>query len=146
MARNNLEERLIDFAVLIVHIINRIPNSIAGKQLASQLIRSGTSPALNYGEAQGAESRKDFIHKLKVVLKEIRESHINLRILDKGQLLPNDPDVLNGIKETDELIAIFIKSIETAKKNLAKNSDKSFLLHSTSLLATCAERSRSIGY
>lgn len=120
MARNNLEVRLIDFAVLIVHIINRIPNSIAGKQLDSQLIRSGTSPALNYGEAQGAESRKDFIHKLKVVLKEIRESHINLRILDKGQLLPNDPDVLNGIKETDELIAIFIKSIETAKKNLSK--------------------------
>lgn len=120
MARNNLEERLIDFAVLIVHITNRIPNSIAGKQLASQLIRSGTSPALNYGEAQGAESRKDFIHKLKVVLKEIRESHINLRILDKGQLLPNDPDVLNGIKETDELIAIFIKSIETAKKNISK--------------------------
>ncbi len=120
MARNNLEERLIDFAVLIVHIMNRIPTTIAGKQLASQLIRSGTSPALNYGEAQSAESRRDFIHKLKVVLKELRETHINLRILDKGQILPGDAEVHSCIKESDELIAIFIKSIETAKKNLSK--------------------------
>jgi four helix bundle protein len=123
MARNNLEERLIDFAVLIVKIIKRIPNTIAGKHLSSQLIRSGTSPALNYGEAQGAESRKDFIHKLKVVLKELRESHINLRIIDKGQILPNDVDVLYGIKESDELVAIFIKSIETARKNLPKEEN-----------------------
>lgn len=118
MARNNLEERLIDFGVLIIHIIDKIPNTVAGKQLAAQLIRSGTSPALNYGEAQGAESRKDFIHKLKVVLKELKETHINLRIIDKAQILSHDTDVLFGIKESDELVAIFIKSIETAKKNL----------------------------
>ena len=118
MARNNLELRLIDFAVLIVCIVKRIPKTIEGKELASQLIRSGTSPALNYGEAQGAESRKDFIHKLGVVLKEMRESHINLKIIDKGGILPNDSQVLFGIKESDELVAIFITSIATAKRNL----------------------------
>jgi len=122
MARNNLEERLIDFAVLIVQVIKKMPGNVAGKQLSSQLIRSGTSPALNYGEAQGAESRKDFIHKLKIVLKELRESHINLRIIDKAQILPNDSQVIIGIKESDELVAIFIKSIETAKKNLSKDT------------------------
>ncbi len=120
MGRNNLEERLIDFAVLIVQIVNRLPKTIAGKQMGSQLIRSGTSPALNYGEAQSAESRKDFIHKLKVVLKELRESHINLKIIDKGGILPNDNQVLIGIKESDELVAIFTKSIETARRNLVK--------------------------
>jgi len=120
MARNNLEDRLIDFAVLIVQIVNRLPQTIAGKQMGSQLIRSGTSPALNYGEAQSAESRKDFIHKLKVVLKELRESHINLKIIDRGGILPADNQVLFGIKESDELVAIFIKSIATARSNLQK--------------------------
>ena len=119
MGRNNLEERLIAFAVLIVQIVNRLPKTIAGKQMGSQLIRSGTSPALNYGEAQSAESRKDFIHKLKVVLKELRESHINFKIIDKGGILPGDTQVLFGIKESDELVAIFIKSIETARRNLS---------------------------
>ena len=122
MARNNLEQRLIDFAVLIVWIVKRIPKTIEGKELAAQLIRSGTSPALNYGEAQGAESRKDFIHKLRVVLKELRESHINLQIIDKGEILQNDNQVIRGIKESDELVAIFITSIETAKRNLNSGS------------------------
>jgi len=120
MGRNNLEERLIDFAVLIVQIVNRLPKTIAGKQMGSQLIRSGTSPALNYGEGQSAESRKDFIHKLKVVLKELRESHINLKIIDKGGILPRDNQVLFGIKESDELVAIFVTSIATARRNLNK--------------------------
>lgn len=88
--------------------------------MGSQLIRSGTSPALNYGEGQSAESRKDFIHKLKVVLKELRESHINLKIIDKGGILPRDNQVLFGIKESDELVAIFVTSIATARRNLNK--------------------------
>ena len=120
MGRNNLEERLIDFAVLIVQIVNRLPKTIAGKQMGSQLIRSGTSPALNYGEGQSAESRKDFTHNLKVVLKELRESHINLKIIDKGGILPRDNQVLFGIKESDELVAIFVTSIATARRNLNK--------------------------
>ena len=122
MGRNNLEDRLIEFAVVIVQIVNRLPKTIAGKHLGGQLIRSGTSPALNYGEAQSAESRKDFIHKLKVVLKELRESHINLKIIDRGGIMSGDNQVLWGIKESDELIAIFIKSIETARRNLAKEN------------------------
>ena len=73
MNKFDLEERLIDFSVLIIEIINEMPNSKAGNHLSGQLVRSGTSVSLNYGEAQSGESRKDFIHKMKVVLKELRE-------------------------------------------------------------------------
>src|SRR6188472_3502068 len=100
MGRNNLEDRLIEFAVVIVQIVNRLPETIARKHLGGQLIRSETSPALNYGEAQSAETRKDFIHKLKVVLKELRESHINLKIIDRGGIMSGDNQVLWGIKES----------------------------------------------
>lgn len=74
----DLEDRLINFAVRIAEIVESLPNTRAGNHIAGQLIRSGTSPALNYGEAQSAESRSDFIHKIKVVLKELRESSISL--------------------------------------------------------------------
>jgi four helix bundle protein len=122
MARNNLEERLISFAVVILEIIELLPNTAIGRQMAGQLVRSGTSPALNYGEAQSAESRKDFIHKMGVCLKELRESHICLKIIFKATMIPNNPIVPNSIKESDELIAIFIKSIETARKNMGQES------------------------
>lgn len=69
MNKYDLEERLIDFSVLIIEIVNEIPNSKAGNHLSGQLVRSGTSVSLNYGEAQSAESKKDFIHKMKVILK-----------------------------------------------------------------------------
>ncbi len=75
-----LEERLIDFAVIIVSVVEALPNSKAGNHIANQLIRSGTSPAPNYGEAQSAESRKDFIHKMKISLKELRETMVWLKI------------------------------------------------------------------
>ena len=87
MDRFELEERLIDFAVLIIEIIDEIKTNKAGNHLSNQLVRSGTSPALNYGEAQGAESRKDFIHKIKVVLKELRETYVSLRITEKGRYI-----------------------------------------------------------
>lgn len=64
MDKHKLEEQLIDFAVLVIEIVNEMPNTKAGNHLSGQLVRSGTSPALNYGEAQSAESRKDFIHKI----------------------------------------------------------------------------------
>jgi four helix bundle protein len=73
MNKFELEDRLVDFAVLIIDIVDNLPNTKAGNHLAGQLVRSGTSPALNYGEAQSGESRKDFIHKIKIVLKELRE-------------------------------------------------------------------------
>jgi four helix bundle protein len=69
MNKYDLEERFIDFSVLIIEIVNEIPNSKAGNHLSGQLVRSGTSVSLNYGEAQSAESKKDFIHKMKVILK-----------------------------------------------------------------------------
>ena len=77
-----LEERLIDFAVSIIQIADTVPKTHAGKHLAGQIVRSGTSPALNYGEAQAGESKKDFIHKMKICLKELRETIINLKIAD----------------------------------------------------------------
>lgn len=116
MTPKELEERLIDFAVQVILFLNKIEPTIAGKNLIGQLSRSGTSPALNYGEAQSAESGKDFIHKLKVVLKELRETHICLKIVDRAQI-DHDQKLLNSLlKECNELISIFVKSIETSKK------------------------------
>lgn len=116
MNKNTLEERLIDFAVRIITIVNELPNNKAGSHLGSQLIRSETSPALNYGEAQSGKSRKDFIHKMKIALKELRESLVNLKIIDKSKLLENHNILKSTTKENDELISIFVKSVKTAEK------------------------------
>jgi four helix bundle protein len=80
---SNLEERLIDFAVMVIDLSEKLPKTFAGKHLGNQLVRSGTSPALNYGEAQAAESKKDFIHKMRICLKELRESYVCLKIIDR---------------------------------------------------------------
>ncbi|MDX2415233.1 MAG: four helix bundle protein [Bacteroidales bacterium] len=117
MDRFELEERLIDFAVLMLNIAKLLPDTYAGKHLGSQLIRSGTSPALNYGEAQSAESRKDFIHKNKIVLKELRESRVCLKIVAKSNLLDNKAFLDQGLKESNELISIFVKTTKTALEN-----------------------------
>ena len=109
----DLEERLIDFSVLIINTVEKLPSSRAANHLGSQLLRSGTSPALNYGEAQSAESKKDFIHKLGVVLKELRESLVCLRILKRVLYLKDDM----VLSECSELVAIFNKSIITARRN-----------------------------
>jgi len=76
MKKYDLEERLIQFSVFIVKIINEMLNSKAGNHLSGQIVRSGTSVSLNYGGTQSAESRKDFIHKMKVILKELRETFV----------------------------------------------------------------------
>lgn len=86
----NIEDRLINFSVSILDLSEKLPTSYAAKHLGNQLIRSGTSPALNYGEAQAAESRKDFIHKLKVCLKELRESQISLKIISKKKYVESE--------------------------------------------------------
>jgi four helix bundle protein len=114
----DLEDRLIEFAVLTMEVAEALPRSDSGRYLSGQMIRSGTSPALVYGEAQSAESRKDFIHKMKVALKELRETSINLKITQrKGfRTLPENLPV--ALEEVNELISIFVKSIQTAKKNL----------------------------
>ena len=118
MHKSDLEQRLISFSVLIIEITNDIPNNRVGNHLAGQLIRSGTSPALNYGEAQSAESRKDFIHKIKIVLKELRETFICLKIIKRAKLYGTEKKIINALIENDELISIFVKSSETAQKNI----------------------------
>ena len=120
MDKFNLEERLVSFAVLIIEIVNEIPNSKAGNHLAGQLVRSGTSPALNYGEAQSGESRRDFIHKIKVVLKELRETFICLKLIYQTRLYKSADKMELALKENDELISIFVKSVETAQRNMEK--------------------------
>jgi len=86
MNKTDLEDRLVNFSVLIIEIVNGLPNSKAGNHLGGQIVRSGTAPALNYGEAQSGESKKDFIHKLKIVLKELREINVCLKIILRANL------------------------------------------------------------
>ena len=87
---DELEERLINFAVRIVRLSSGLPKTAAGKHIAGQILRSGTSPAPNYGEARGAESHADFVHKLRIVLKELNETSIWLRIIERSQLLRSE--------------------------------------------------------
>lgn len=114
----DLEDRLIEFSVTIIEITELLPKTAAGRHFGNQLLRSGSSPALNYGEAQSAESRKDFIHKMKICLKELRETYICLRIINKKPLINNEPILQDTLSENNELISIFVKSIATARKNL----------------------------
>jgi four helix bundle protein len=112
----DLQDRLIDFTVRIVALSEALPDTRAGKHVASQILRSGTSPAPNYGEAQSAESKADFVHKLKVALKELRETEIWLKVINKAKMITPESKLTPLLKETDELIAILFTSIETAKK------------------------------
>ncbi|HEX9970522.1 MAG TPA: four helix bundle protein [bacterium] len=118
MDKKELEERLINFSVLIINIIDEMPNKRAGNHLSGQLIRSGTSPSLNYGEAQSAESRKDFIHKIKIVLKELRETFNCLKIIKRANLYKTLEKIDQALSENNELISIFVKSVETAQRNI----------------------------
>jgi four helix bundle protein len=116
----DLEDRLIQFSLLILDIVEALPNTRSGNHIAGQLLRSGTSPALNYGEAQVAESRNDFIHKMKICLKELKESYIALQIIKRKPLITDFPNLDICISECKELIAIFLKSIDTANLNSRK--------------------------
>ena len=114
--QEGLEDRLIDFAVWIIDVVEGLPNTRAGNHIAGQLVRSGTSPAPNYGEARSAESRKDFVHKMKVALKELRESMVWLKVIHRRALY--SPDKIAGIiQECDELISIFVASVKTAESD-----------------------------
>jgi len=112
----DLEDRLVKFAILILEICELLPNTKASNNLEYQLSKSGTAPALMYGEVQAAESRPDFIHKMKVLLKELRETRISLRIINEKPIIRH-PKVEEAQKECNELIGIFSKSIVTANKN-----------------------------
>ena len=121
----DLQNRLIDFAVLIIQIAQKFPNSDIGRHIKSQIIRSGTSPAANYGEAKSAESRPDFIHKLKLALKELRETKVWLLITQRTILSEHKDTLREALRENEELISIVFKSIDTARKNLTKSKLKS---------------------
>ena len=108
----DLEERLTVFAARIVIYVDRMPKSIAGRYYAGQLLRSGGSPALHYGESQAAESDNDFVHKCKIALKELKESRVNLRIQRLAKLMSEtDPDMIWLSQECEELIKIIAKII-----------------------------------
>jgi four helix bundle protein len=112
----DLEERLTNFAVLIIELVETMPSTKSANHLAGQILRSGTSPALNYAEAQGGESDKDFLHKIKIVLKELRETLVCLRIIHKTNLFTSEEKLKALVKEADELVAIFVTSVKTAER------------------------------
>ena len=111
---DELEERLIDFAVRIVNLSASLPRTPAGKHIAGQIMRSGTSPAPNYGEARGAESHADFIHKLRIVLKELNETSIWLRVIERSKMLRKEL-IVDIVGENKELCRIFATSLRTAR-------------------------------
>ncbi len=118
--RIEIENRLIEFTVSIINLCRNLSNEYVSQHLSTQIIRSSSSSALNYGEAQAAESKKDFVHKTSIVLKELRETYISLRIIKQAKLIKNkgfDDEIL---KECGELIAIFQKTINTTKANLGR--------------------------
>lgn len=117
MDKFKLEERLIDFAANIILFTNQVDKSYAGNHLVGQIVRSSTSPALNYGEAQSAESKKDFIHKMGICIKELRETFNCLKIIERANLTSNTELINKSKIEVNELISIFVSSIKTAKTN-----------------------------
>ncbi len=111
---DQLEERLIDFAVRIAKLSARLPKTSAGRHIAAQILRSGTSPAPNYGEDRGGESAADFVHKLRIVLKELNETSIWLRVIERSELMKRE--LIAGIvAENSELCKIFTASLKTVR-------------------------------
>lgn len=115
-SRYDLEDRVIQFAVRIIDVAEALPPTVASKNLSSQIVRSGTSPALNYAEAQSAESKADFVHKMKICLKELRETLVCLKIILLKEYFKENK-LADLVRENNELISIFVKSIQTAKDN-----------------------------
>src|SRR2546430_8328278 len=113
----DLEERLLEFASAVIDLSEKLPNSRAGNHVAGQILRSGTSPFPNHGEAEDAESREDFIHKLKVCLKELRETRRWARLIGRKNLAKDDPTLQFVLGESDELIRIFFSIVQTAQRN-----------------------------
>lgn len=113
----DLEDRLIDFSSRVVDVVDALPNTRAGNYIAAQLVRCGLAPSLMYGEAQAAESRDDFIHKMKLLVKELKETRACLKLIFRREMIKPVKKLEPLKKENEELIAIISKSIETAKKN-----------------------------
>jgi four helix bundle protein len=112
----DLEERLIEFGVRIIRLADALPKTRVGNHIAGQIIRSGTSAAPSYGEAQSAESRSDFVHKAQICLKELRETRVWLLMIAKANLIKSATQLDPLINENDQLISIFVSSVKTAKQ------------------------------
>ncbi|MDZ7742580.1 MAG: four helix bundle protein [Bacteroidota bacterium] len=121
--RKEIENRIIDFSVEVINLSKSMGNEFVDKHMANQIIRSSTSAALNYGEVQGAESRNDFIHKTSVVLKELRETHINNTIISKSKLKADKELMAHLLDESNQLVAIFHKTVMSARKNRQSKID-----------------------
>lgn len=113
----DLEERLLNFSVAVIDVSEKLPNTRAGNHVAGQFLRAGTSPYGNHGEAQSPESREDFIHKMKVCLKELRETRRWARLIERKHWLRADPQLAFVSTEVEELIRIFKASTQTAERN-----------------------------
>lgn len=120
----DLEERLLNFSVVVIDVSESLPNTRAGNHIAGQILRSGTSPYGNHGEAQEPESADDFIHKLKLCLKELRETRRWARLIERKQWRKGDPQLAVLLSEVEELIRIFKASIQTAQRNRTTNTRK----------------------
>jgi four helix bundle protein len=116
--RYDLQERLINFAVDIVQVVESLSTTKSANHIGGQVLRSGTSPAFNYGEAQSAESRRDFVHKMKICLKELRETQVGLKLTIRLNVTNSPLNVGRLLQECGELVSIFVKSIETANRNM----------------------------
>lgn len=117
----DLEERLLEFASAIIDLSEALPDRRAGNHIAGQILRSGTSPYPNHGEAEDAESREDFIHKLKICLKELRETRRWARLIKRKGWVKEDATLVFVLSESEELIRIFFASVQTARKNALGN-------------------------
>lgn len=120
----DLEDRLLEFASAVIDLSESLPATRAGNHIAGQVLRSGTSPYPNHGEAEAAESRDDFIHKLKICLKELRETRRWARLIKRKAWVKNDTTLLFVLGESEELIRIFHSSIQTAKRNAQSEISK----------------------
>jgi four helix bundle protein len=117
--RYDLEDRLLEFAARVIDVSEKLPDTRAGNHLGGQFLRAGTSPYANHGEAQSAESQDDFIHKMKICLKELRETWRWARLIEHQRWLGKDEKLAFVRRESDELIRIFRASIRTAERNRA---------------------------
>jgi four helix bundle protein len=115
--RYDLQDRLLDFAARVTDVAEALPPTRPGNHIAGQLVRCGTSPAANHAEAQGAESRKDFVHKMRVSLKELRETRVWLSLVGRKGSIGTPADLDDVLAECEELVAIFAASIRTASDN-----------------------------
>ena len=120
----DLEERFVNYTCRMIDVVEALPQTKAGNYISGQLIRACHAPAFNYGEAQGAESKRDFIHKMGIIIKELKECRVALKIIRKKEMIKPARKCNNIYDETEQLIAIIAKGIITAKQNQETSQTK----------------------